>query len=265
MVLLNAESGITLINYSYIKTTDYKVIEIRSYNLKPGSRNAFHELFIRDCLPLLNKWKIKVIDFGPSIHDADSYYLIRAYRDLDDMQQSEDAFYSSDDWKNGPREAVLSYILHYTTIVLRDDQVNNLSNKITHMADSLTHQSDSAQLSVLNAKFIENFIKQDVVAHDKIIHKDFICIQSTGAIILREEYLKNWATGYQKSGYTSFTYTDESIRIFENIALVRSKTVYTKTLEGREISGNTIYTDTYVKENGEWKCVQAQLTSVKNN
>jgi hypothetical protein len=244
-------------------TTD-KMIEIRSYNLKPGSRGAFHELFINECLPILYKWNIHVAGFGPSINDENSYYLIRAYRDLNDMQQTEDAFYNSDDWKKGPREKVLSYILNYTTIVLQDDELINLSNKI-YMKDSLTLESDSAQLSALNAKFIKNFLNQDAAAHDKIIHKDFVCIESNGAIILRDEYLKDWATDYQKSGYTSFAYTDEFIRIFGNMALVRSKTVYTKMVDGKKISGNTIYTDTYIKENGEWKCVQAQLTAVKNN
>jgi len=241
-----------------------KMIEIRSYNLKPGSRNIFHGLFIKECLPILHKWNIHVVGFGPSINDENSYYLIRAYRDLNDMQQSEDAFYNSDDWKKGPREKVMSYILNYTTIVLQGDELIDLSNKI-NMNDSLTLRSDSAQLSALNAKFIKNFLDQDTAAHDKIIHKDFVCIESSGAIVLRDEYLKDWATGYQQSGYTSFAYTDEFIRIFGNMALVRSKTVYTKMVDGKKVSGNAIYTDTYVKEDGEWKCIQAQLTAVKNN
>jgi hypothetical protein len=31
---------------------------------------------------------------------------------------------------------------------------------------------------------------------------------------------------------------------------------------GKEITGMTQYTDTYVKEYGEWKCIQAQITPV---
>jgi hypothetical protein len=46
------------------------------------------------------------------------------------------------------------------------------------------------------------------------------------------------------------------------MALIRSKTVFTKIVDGKEVSGNSIYTDTYIKENGEWLCVQAQLTRV---
>jgi len=34
-------------------------------------------------------------------------------------------------------------------------------------------------------------------------------------------------------------------------------------VEGKEVKGNSVYTDTYVKEDGVWRCVQAQITPVK--
>jgi len=124
-------------------------------------------------------------------------------------------------------------------------------------------KTDNAQLSELNRQFIGNFIRQDVRRHDALLHHDFVCIESNGTIVGREKYLEDWATAYKTSGYTSFSYTDEVIRIFGNTALVRSKTVYTREVDGKTVQGNSIYTDTYVKENGSWKCIQAQITPVK--
>lgn len=124
-------------------------------------------------------------------------------------------------------------------------------------------KTDIAQLSELNRQFIENFIRQDARRHDAIIHRDFVCIESNGTIVGREKYLKDWATAYKTSGYTSFSYTDEVIRIFGSTALVRSKTVYTREVDGKTVQGNSVYTDTYVKEKGHWKCIQAQITPVK--
>ena len=49
-----------------------RMIEIRSYNLKPGTRNEFHKLFLEQALPLLEKWKVEVVTCGPSLHDSDS-------------------------------------------------------------------------------------------------------------------------------------------------------------------------------------------------
>ena len=131
------------------------------------------------------------------------------------------------------------------------------------MSNVSMEKPDSELLSALNAQFIRNFLERDAAAHDQIIHKDFLCIQGNGSIVSRDEYLKNWASAYERSGYTSFAYGDERIRIFGNMALVRSTTSFTINVDGKELAGSSVYTDVYIKENGVWLCVQAQLTPVK--
>ena len=135
--------------------------------------------------------------------------------------------------------------------------------KTKNMENGTIKNTDKKTLSALNALFIQNFLKQDVKSHSGIIHPDFVCIESNGTIVSREVYLKNWATDHDNSGYTSFAYTDEHIRIFGNTALVRAKTVYTKNVNKKTVIVYTIYTDTYLKENGRWKCIQVQITPVK--
>lgn len=133
---------------------------------------------------------------------------------------------------------------------------------MTAISHEAVAQNDAAVLSSLNARFIKNFVTQDTTAHNEIIHKDFVCINGDGSISDRNTYMSGWSGAYQKSGYTAFTFTDEYIRIFGNMALVRSKTVYTKMKDGQIIDGNSLYTDTYIKENGRWWCIQAQITPV---
>jgi hypothetical protein len=99
-----------------------RIVEIRSYNLKPGTRDHFQHLFVTDVMPLLARWKVDVVSFGPSPADADSWYLMRGYASLEERQRSEDAFYGSDDWKKGPREAILAAIDTYATIVIPVDE-----------------------------------------------------------------------------------------------------------------------------------------------
>jgi len=98
-----------------------RIVEIRSYNLLPGTRARFHELVEREGLPLLRRWKIDVVAYGPSLHDEDSYYLIRSFASLEERQRTEDAFYGSEEWRQGPREAVLAAISSYTTVVVTLD------------------------------------------------------------------------------------------------------------------------------------------------
>jgi hypothetical protein len=98
------------------------LVEIRSYNLKPGVRDQFHRLFVNESLPMLKRWNVDVVAFGSSPHDEDSYYLIRRYDSLAHREHSQDAFYGSDEWKLGPREAILALIASYTSIVLEMDE-----------------------------------------------------------------------------------------------------------------------------------------------
>jgi NIPSNAP len=97
-------------------------VEIRSYNLKPGTRDEFHRLFIEEAFPLLQSWNVDVVAYGPSLHDETSYYLIRRFANLAHREESENAFYGSDEWKQGPREAIVSLIENYTEVVLELDE-----------------------------------------------------------------------------------------------------------------------------------------------
>jgi NIPSNAP len=98
-------------------------LEIRSYTLLPGSRDEFHRLFLEEAMPLLKRWNVDVVGYGPSLHDENSYYLMRNYDSLAQREESENAFYGSDEWRQGPREAIIALIENYTEIVLELDEV----------------------------------------------------------------------------------------------------------------------------------------------
>jgi hypothetical protein len=97
------------------------LIEIRSITLRPGSREQFHRLYIEEALPLLQRWKFDVVAHGPSLHDENTYYVIRRYSSLTQRNEMEDTYYASDDWRLGPREAMLVLIESYVDIVLEVD------------------------------------------------------------------------------------------------------------------------------------------------
>jgi len=99
-----------------------KMIELRSYNLKSGTRREFLRLMAEEAMPMLQRWGVEVVRFGPSLHDEDSCYLIRAYDGLKERQESQDAFYGSDEWKMGPREAIVALIDNYTSVVIEMDE-----------------------------------------------------------------------------------------------------------------------------------------------
>ncbi len=51
--------------------------------------------------------------------------------------------------------------------------------------------------------------------------------------------------------------------MFGDTALLRSTNKSVRLKDGVETTGMTMYTDTYVRQDGTWKCVQAQITPVQ--
>jgi len=95
------------------------------------------------------------------------------------------------------------------------------------------------ELCALNARFIHNFITNDVGSHDAILHPDFICITPTGARVSRADYLEAWATGFDAGRIPYYDYRDEKIDVFGDTALVRSTNKRVGSKDGVETVGMT--------------------------
>ena len=104
-----------------------KLVEIRTYKLKPGTAERFVAAF-DDALPLVRASGMDVVAFGRSDHEHESFYLIRAYADREQLTRQQDAFYSSDAWRKGPRQPLVDCLEDYlnTLLWLSDESVEDL-------------------------------------------------------------------------------------------------------------------------------------------
>jgi hypothetical protein len=125
-----------------------------------------------------------------------------------------------------------------------------------------SEQHDLKLLRELNAKFIHNFVTNDVAAHDAIIHPVFRTVTSLGGHMDRAAYLTEWATGFDPDVIPYWDMRNERITLLGDVALVTATTKYLRVLGGVETVGMTCYTDTYVRTARVWLCVLAQLTPV---
>ena len=243
--------------------TDVEVVEIRSYNLKPGTRDRFHARFEREALPMLHRWKVDVVAYGPSLHDSDSYYLMRAFPSVPDRQRSEDAFYRSDEWRNGPREATLADIVSYTTIVIGLDgtTIRGLRNVVRHTSDpkersmqTIAPADDLATLARLNEDYIRSVQTSDVRRFSEILADDFLCSLPDGSLLDRARFLEQTARPVTISNLAAH---DVNVRLMGDFAIIHARTTYT-TAEGKVGSGR--YTDVWARRDGRWLAVSAHVT-----
>jgi hypothetical protein len=91
---------------------------MRVYTLHPAVRDAFHARFRDLICPMLAAYDINVVAAGPSLHDADSYCLLRAFPSLAVREAALDWFYGGEEWLTEHEAAVMAMIVSYNTVVL---------------------------------------------------------------------------------------------------------------------------------------------------
>lgn len=94
------------------------ITEIRIYKLKEEFSQNFKKVFTEQSLPMMIHWNINILDYGFSLIDKNSFYLIRSYESIEQRKESQDAFYGSDEWINGPEKEIMNSIESYNTTVI---------------------------------------------------------------------------------------------------------------------------------------------------
>jgi hypothetical protein len=95
-----------------------RLVEIRAYRLKPGTRADFHVAATNHALPMVRAYGMDVVTHGPVPNDDDGYFLVRSFASLAELTAQEDEFYGSAAWREGPRESLVSRITTYVDTLL---------------------------------------------------------------------------------------------------------------------------------------------------
>ncbi|NOT94360.1 NIPSNAP family protein [Ferruginibacter sp.] len=96
------------------------ITELRVYKLKKGRGAEFLKVFTEQSLPMLKRWDINLVAYGISLIDEESFHLIRNYKSIEERKESQDAFYSSEEWINGPEKQIMDCIETYNTSVIEN-------------------------------------------------------------------------------------------------------------------------------------------------
>lgn len=234
-----------------VPDTSGPVLEIRSYNLRPGVRDDFHRRFERESLPLLARMQVDVVAYGPSQHDADSYFLMRAFASAEARQRAEDAFYGSPEWLNGPRAAVLAAIESYATVVIHVDDAT--LKGLRHTMTSHDTAADLAEVTRLNGQYIEGAKTASAEIFERILAGDFLCTLPDGTLLDRAAFITRTRNGPPVPGLRA---EDVRVRLFGDVAIVHAATAFQQA-DGTE--GHGRYTDVWARQNGQWLAVAAQF------
>jgi quinol monooxygenase YgiN len=95
-----------------------RLLEIRTYRLKPGTLEAFHKAVHERAVPMLRSKGMDVVTYGKSDHEEETYHLVRAYESREALEAGQARFYGSSEWRDGPRSDLVDRIDTYLNTLL---------------------------------------------------------------------------------------------------------------------------------------------------
>ena len=101
------------------------IVEMRTYRLKPGTRDRFLEIFLAKSVPKHLELGMKILGPFLSVEDADTFFFMRGYPDLASREPLKARFYEGDLWKR-ELEGVLMPMIDKYDVVVVDDSENRI-------------------------------------------------------------------------------------------------------------------------------------------
>lgn len=130
----------------------------------------------------------------------------------------------------------------------------------TNSEKSSDSDSVKQEVKALSDQAVQAYLKGDSSFFEKHYADDGLIIHSDGKLVSKTQELENFKSGNLK--YDSIDARETNMRVYGNVAVVEVMSSVKGTLGGKPVSGDFLSTRTWVKRNGNWKCVAYQATRV---
>jgi hypothetical protein len=98
------------------------IIEMRTYKLKPGTRERFLQIFRTKSMPAHAEIGMRILGPFLSIEDPDTFFFMRGFPDLASREPMKAQFYEGELWKNELENVLMPMIEKYDVVLVEDPQ-----------------------------------------------------------------------------------------------------------------------------------------------
>ena len=125
-----------------------------------------------------------------------------------------------------------------------------------------TGRDSAAQLLTAQADAWDKaIVAKDAAAIAANVAPDFAQIESGGAVIGRDEFVKDLLDPALR--IDPYKVEDFGVRVYGDTALLTGRIRMTGSAEGKAFNSHFRYIDVYVKRDGAWKVVSIQITRMR--
>jgi hypothetical protein len=126
--------------------------------------------------------------------------------------------------------------------------------------DLVNVPSVEQQLTQIEHEWGDSYVKRDPSFAQRITANDFSFVAPDGTLVGKDQYVKSIGTG--PTVFTAFNIETIKVRTYGEAAVVTGVAMITAKTGDKDESGRYSFTDTFVKQNGEWKVVSGQATAI---
>jgi hypothetical protein len=148
------------------------------------------------------------------------------------------------------------YTLSQTNMIVGGEKKPDSTTVSTRVKSTSAEQ----ELIKLENELLDALLKRDVASIDRLLADDFTFGTPDGTAITKDQ-----ALGSIKSGtyaVTSMTYDNLKVRVYGSAAVTSGFSTEKSTFNGRDTSGQFLFTDTWIKCDGRWLCVATHSSKV---
>jgi ketosteroid isomerase-like protein len=129
----------------------------------------------------------------------------------------------------------------------------------TPVADTAQPQEDvQATILALEKEWVDAIVNKDTATVDRLLADDFVGTSPTAHYYYKDMALDDLASG--RLTVTSMDLDEASVNVYGNTAIAFSSQEEVSTYGGEDTSGHYHYTDVWIRQDGEWKCVASHGT-----
>ena len=125
---------------------------------------------------------------------------------------------------------------------------------------SADEAKDIKQITKIEREWSESFVKCDASVPQRVEAEDFTIVDPDGKLLNKAEDIQSMTGDVV---LTASKVDDLKVRIFGDTAVAVGVSSVKGHDKKNDISGQYRWTDTFVKQNGEWRAVASQVTFVK--
>jgi hypothetical protein len=98
------------------------IVEMRTYKLKPGTRDRFLEIFRSQSMPEHQRLGMNIMGPFLSTEDPDVFFFMRGFPDLSSREPLKASFYEGELWKRNLEHVLMPMIEKYDVILVDDPE-----------------------------------------------------------------------------------------------------------------------------------------------